>query len=184
MGASLVAGLIGTVVLIGWAAELEVLARIVSGLPLMVPWTAVGLLTAAFALVLVADRAARRRLPRASTGAGAAATAAGAAVAALGVTVLVEYLAAVPQGIDLALFGNTVSSAFGPDAEWPGRPSPQTATAFTCLGVAAVSLVHVPDRRRWLVAAETAVVVVAATIALTALLGHVYNVTALAGVSL
>ncbi len=152
--------IIGVGVLVGWCCHSRPVERILSGLPVMTAWTAIGLSLGAAGLLGLSARRGRglgRLL--------------GAAMALLGMLVIWEYLVG-PIGMDQWLF-----RASG--ATDPGRPSPQTAVCLLLLGSALASL-GLPGRGRrchLVLLAGTAVVVVFVTV------GYLFGIVELRGVS-
>jgi hypothetical protein len=162
----------GTLALAGWLAHVWDLTSVVPGLPAMVPLTAVGLALAGTALWLV-------QAPDAAPARSVAGRLAAAAVAGLGAVVLAEYVSGVDLRVDRLLFAGMVR-VHGAGGEFPGRPSPHTAAAFLAIGLALALLdTHTPGGRF----PSSVLAPLAATIALTALLGYVYGVGYLRGLS-
>jgi len=162
----------GGLALAGWLAHVWDLTSVVPGLPAMVPLTAVGLALAGTALWLV-------QAPDAAPARSVAGRLAAAAVAGLGAVVLADYVSGVDLRVDRLLFAGMVR-VHGAGGEFPGRPSPHTAAAFLAIGLALALLdTHTPGGRF----PSSVLAPLAATIALTALLGYVYGVGYLRGLS-
>ena len=156
----------GTVALTGWATGSEVLERVVPGAASMKPNTAVGLILLALGLWLAASGTPRRRRAAAATC---------AVVLLIALVTLVEYAAGVDLGVDRVLFA-TATAMDTVGGAHPGRPAPNTATAFVLLGGAQVLLLARRDDR----AVRTAQVlsVAAAVIGLLGLYGYAFRVPA------
>jgi hypothetical protein len=123
--------------------------------------TALGILGASMAMLLLDARGAGAvRLRRVL----------GAAVAALGAATLVQWAAGVELGIDQIL-------VVDPSEHFPGRPSPWTAAALGLLGLAAAA--HGARRVDWI--ADSGLVAAGIALQLT-LAGYVYGAIALYGV--
>ncbi|AKJ04446.1 Circadian input kinase A [Archangium gephyra] len=161
--ASVLAVLIASLELIGWAPDSRFLIRIVPlpGAGIMMPNTAIGFVLSGTALWLLHEEEADRRR-RASGQVLALVT------LLLGVLTLSEYIFSVDLGIDLLLFSESVQRLA---AERPGRPSPMSALSF-CLTGLALLLLHVRTRQGW----HPARLLVLAVMLLSsqALLGYVY----------
>ena len=117
---------VATVVLIGWAVELEVVKAPVPGTRAMVPNTAIMFLLSCLALALLSRPGARRRT---------AGRAAAGAVVVIASAFLAEYL----LGRDLAI------DRLIADVE-PSRPAPETALTFLLLGLALTVVDRAPRR--------------------------------------
>jgi PAS domain S-box-containing protein len=128
-GASLLAGLVGAVVLFGWFLDIDALKSMLPGVDAsMKSNTAVAVLALGFSVLMVARRTVR---PRAV----AAVRAAAVLAALIGGLTLVEYMTGTALGIDQLLFrDDTARVATGT----PGRIAPNTAAALTLGGVAAL----------------------------------------------
>jgi PAS domain S-box-containing protein len=155
-----VAAALAALVLLGWAARIEVLRSIVPGRPPGLPLTSIVILVLAIGSVAHAS-------PTASLARRVLAKTCGALAVAFGLLVASEYLLGWTFVGEPLLFSRDLPEVF------PGRPSPPTAIAFVLLGGAL--LVHdvVVGRRRfrpavWLSAA-------AAYVALIALTGHAFG---------
>jgi PAS domain S-box-containing protein len=165
-GSALSAVLIGGTVLIGWALKLPILVAFPSSGPRTLPTTAVGLMLAGIALLLIKqNRTGTERLSALRRG---TANALGAVVLLLGVLTLTEYLFRVNLGIDRLLFRSDLSGGLG-----AGRPSQQSALNLTLAGLALLTLEvgNVRGRRP----AEFMALAVAG-LSLLALGGHAYQV--------
>jgi diguanylate cyclase (GGDEF)-like protein/PAS domain S-box-containing protein len=152
--------LLGITVLVGWCCHSTRVERIVSGLPVMTAWTAIGLSLGGAAILCLSTH----RRPR--TG-----RLLGALMATIGALVLFEYVVA-PIGMDQLLFTAAASTH-------PGRPSPQTSVCLLFLGCALASVDISVWRRRLhnCLLAGTTVVVLFVTV------GYLFGVVALRGVS-
>jgi PAS domain S-box-containing protein len=153
---------LGAIGLIGWLTGADALVTIVPGQPPMMPNTALALLLLGIAGALrdVRHPARAKRL---------LSLMAAVIVLAIGLGTIAEYAFRLPFSIDQLL----VRSDVGP---YPGRPSPPTAFALTCLAAAILLLELHPDRRtrpsEWLI-------LCAGLIAFTALLGQLFGAGAL-----
>ena len=138
--ASVLAVLVGSLDLIGWALGSRLLIRIVPlpGSGIMMPNTALGLVMSGTALWLLHEEEASRRRRRSGQALALVAL-------LLGGLTLSEYLFGLDLGIDLLLFSETVKRMA---PALPGRPSPMTALSF-CLTGPALLLLHVRTRRGW-----------------------------------
>ncbi|QSQ16133.1 sensor histidine kinase [Myxococcus landrumensis] len=160
---SLFAILVATMTLLGWATASERAVRIVSspGAGMMMPNTALGLLSTATALWLLSKRPVGR-----------ARLLAGWSLASLvlffGLLVVIEYVGRWDLGIDLLFFPRTVR---GMAPNIPGRPSQMTAVNLCLMGVSLL-LLHVRTRSGWYPARILALTV--ALISAQALIGYVY----------
>ncbi len=118
-----VAAALAVVVLFGWTLHIEILKRLLPGLPSMKANTAVCFLLASCSLI-----AYRRSVPRSALRRVAAV---GSAVVVLvGVVTLAEYAFGVRLGFDQLLFHDRA----GPNAPYPGRPAANTALGFVLVG--------------------------------------------------
>ncbi|HEY4066170.1 MAG TPA: ATP-binding protein, partial [Burkholderiaceae bacterium] len=159
--AAALAGLLGITVLIGWAVGAPLLRSVIPGAVEMKANTAVALVAAALALILLA------RAP--STGGRRALTdALSLAVALLGLATLGEYAFGWQLGIDEALARDT-AAAFN---QAKGRMSPFAALAFAALGLGTIALA----RPRVIALARAAGGFVAA-IGVVSLIGYLWNAT-------
>lgn len=167
-----VAGALGLPMLglLGYATGLRILAQLVPGGTLMVPYTAIGLILSAVALWLGAPHQppVRRR----------AGQVAGGAAALLGAVALAQYATRADFGIDRLAFHDRLLA--WSHADHPGRPSPHTAVALLLAGLALV-LLDADARHGHRVAQFLAPA--GGILAATALLGHAYDVTYLSGES-
>jgi PAS domain S-box-containing protein len=165
--AATAAGVIGVLVLFGWAAGIDALKTVFPGLASMKPNSAVAFLAAAIALG-PASRDGRSRTT--------SFFACGAAlvVALLGTLTLAEYVLGVDPGIDELLFRDPASAAVSLP---PGRMSSANAFGFLLLGSALLAL-HA-GRSASLV---RRLCVPAFFIHLLALAGYLFGVQALYGV--
>ena len=159
--------LTGLLALAGWALGVRLLTGIAPGRPALAPATAVGLILAGATLwLLLPGRAgSTRRLGRAVA----------VLVAGLGAVVLAEYLTGHGLGVDRLLFAGSLQHSGAP---LPGRPSPHTAVAFLLAGSA---LALLDTDRRGGYRPTQVLAPLSATVALIALLGHLYRVDYLVG---
>jgi diguanylate cyclase (GGDEF)-like protein/PAS domain S-box-containing protein len=147
---------IGAVVLLGWIVGSDTLTRVASGLVAMKANTAIGMIAAGAALVLLRAGAPPRFR---DLGRGL-----GLLVALLGAVVIGEYLFG-GIGIDKLL------SAGDTDPN-PGRPSPHTAVVFLVYGIAIATI----DRRGRARLLNSVAIVLFACVVLFALVGYAYGV--------
>jgi len=151
-------GLIGGLVLIGWAASIPLLRSLLPDAVQMKANTALGLVLSALALHLTSNARtdSQRRIGRAFA----------ALVTALGLAVLSEYGFDLNLGIDELLFHDN-QLLF---TARPGRMSPYSALAFSMIGGALVAL---PSPRlrgiAWLLGG------VAAAIGAVSVIGYIWN---------
>ncbi len=157
--------LLGGVVTAAWALDIRWLKSVLPGLATMKANTALGFLLAGGALRLTRqDRASRRALWLGGCAA--------LAVALLGLATLGEYAFGWPAGLDQLLFVDPGGGRF------PGRMSPLTASCFLAGGGAVLLL---PSRRRaW---ACQLLALAAGTAAGVALVGYLYSLQGLYGIS-
>lgn len=162
--------------LIGWLTGIDMLTRPITGTASMRVNTALGIVLVAVAVLLLRSALIRERrrsdatppdetIHRLRTAAIAATTAA----AAIGVLTLIEYLAGADLGIDEVLARDP---AYFPSADHPGRPSAVTASMIAMIAVAIALTV---SRARLAIAARQALAVGTLTLAMIALLSHVYG---------
>ena len=153
---------LGTLVLLGWALDIEQLRRIPPDPIVMLPNTAVGFIMTGIALWLL-------RRPRASDTGKRVAQGLAVAVLLLGLVSFIERLSGLSVGIDQLLFADTV-------ARYPYRPVGLMATnstvCVTLAGVALLTLDYEP-RRNWRPSQLAAVVGLA--ISTLAAVGHLYG---------
>ncbi len=147
---------LGTVVLLGWAIDSETLKRIAPGLTSMKANTALALVVAGLAVVLLREEAT----PRAKVWGRAL----GLLVAIFGALVLVEYLF-FDLGFDQLLFADS-------NDPHPGRPSPHTAVAFVLFGLAIAGT----DARGRAAALDNALVFAFAIVVLFGVVGYDFGV--------
>ncbi|KQP15670.1 response regulator [Pseudorhodoferax sp. Leaf267] len=152
--------LLGIVVLFGWALDLPALRSVIPGAVEMKANTAIGLLTSAAALWIMAVRP--------SPPLRAAATVLAIAVGLLGAVTLLSYAFGWGSALDEWLFHDT-GAAFN---QARGRMSPYTALAFVALGVGLANLPH-PGRHLLTRAACACTLAVG----LVALVGYLWNVS-------
>ena len=156
--------LIACVVLAGWVLGVETLKSVSPGMIAMKVNTAVTFILAGTTLLLVRAESPRHPQQR-------AACLCAAAVALIGGLTLGEYLFGWDLGIDQLLFAELPGPAGAPE---PGRMAPQAAASFLALGVALLVL----DTRHGASMAQCLALGTGLT-ALVALIGYVYQVTAL-----
>jgi diguanylate cyclase (GGDEF)-like protein/PAS domain S-box-containing protein len=148
-----VVALVAGLALAGWAVDAHALAGAAPGLPEMKINTALALIAAAAALVLVRDGS-----PRSARRAGALL---GAAVAVFGLVVCGEYVFG-GIGVDTLLAADAGS-------RFPGRPAQQTAILLIVLGAALATVRPLPR-------VGTALIAAALVGVLFAIVGYLYGV--------
>jgi len=156
----------GAVVLGGWLLDIAVLKSLSPGFVSMKANTALAMLLAGGALQVLSVGPSSQYMRF-------AALAAAFVVALIGILTLSEYLYGWNLEIDQLLFSEA-PGAMGTSA--PGRMAPTSAICFFLLGVSLLVL----DVRRCYPVAQV-LTLVAALIALTALIGYVYEVESLYG---
>jgi signal transduction histidine kinase/DNA-binding response OmpR family regulator len=164
--ASMVGGIGGGTVLLGWQLDVALLTSFLPGRVAMNPLTALGFILAAGALWL--------SLPPASApgrGFRRAARVAAALVALIGGVTLAGYAIGANLGLDQILFRHRLGS---------NRIAPNTGLSFLLLGTA-LGLLDWEPRRRYRPA--QVVVLFPTAVALTSVLGYVYGVGELYGVA-
>jgi PAS domain S-box-containing protein len=159
--------LVGLLTLVGWWVGAESLTTLLPGWPLQMTNTALLCLLGGGALVVIAA-------PDARPGLRVGATVAAGAVTLLAALTLVEYTTGVSLGIDRIVLPFNRP----PDGRFPGRPSPQSATAFLFAGAA---LTFISSGLRGLQREGTAQVLalISLSIPVVALLGYAFGVPAL-----
>jgi PAS domain S-box-containing protein len=170
--AGVLALVVASLDLVGWALDIDFLVRVVS-IPhagVMMPLTALGLLLCGGALLLLSrehgSSAGRVRLGRVLAG----------CAAVLGSLVLVEYFFHVDFRIDRLLFPEALLRVERPPERLPGRPSPTTALNLLFLGSA---LVLLDFETRWLRRPAQLLALVPAFLGVQALMGYLYGLRSL-----
>ncbi len=143
--------------------DVAVLRNVVPGTVGMKSWTAIGLLSAAVALLALRREPGHGRARRAR--------AAAAFTLLLGLAVLGEYVLGRDLGFDELLFDDAAGHAA--NIAYPGRFAPTTAVCFALTGLALLTLDAAP-RRGWRIA-ELAMVPVAGMGAMT-VVGCLYEI--------
>ena len=168
--AGVAVALVGGAVLAGWLFAIEPLTSVLPHLSTMKPTTALAFLLAGAALALLAPRTPDRRARRLARGCAVI-------VVLVGGLTLGEYAAGRDLGIDQLLFADLPS---GVDTAFPGRMGINTAVSFLLLGLALLGLdVATPGGRR----PADLLALAGGTVALVALVGYLYSVTALYGIA-
>ncbi|MGH6882817.1 MAG: two-component system sensor histidine kinase NtrB, partial [Hypericibacter sp.] len=163
--AGIIVGLLGVVVLIGWAGNVTLLKSILPGYSAMKPNTAIAFVLSALVLALTARREGLPPSPVVPP----AIAAGGLLVLAIGAATLVEYLTTADLGIDRLFF----PGAADPTEPFPGRMSPISAMSFVLFGI----LMLLPRRRGPAIdTIFTALVVSGLTFAYLAIIGYAYHV--------
>jgi len=160
--AGVVITIVGTVVLIGWWADIAAFRAFAPNLAEMKPNTAAALVLCGLALAVGAGRTRTARLR----------LAAGVTVAFIGAATLTEYFADIPVGIDRCLIGRFYA---GLDV----RMTIGAASAFLCAGAALILTAAPPREPSNLRLAESTLAVATLLIGLLALLGYLYGVRSL-----
>ena len=161
--------LAGCAVLAGWAFGIAPLRSIVPGLPEMVPNTALLFVLAGVALLSRGDRRARVNTVM---------WASAFVIVILGMLTLAQYLFSLDLRIDGLLLYR--SEPVSQDLKFPGRMSPHTAFNFLLTGCAL--LLADVEMRRGIRPTEFLALMIA-SVSFIALIGYVYGVTALYGIS-
>ncbi len=156
---------IAVVSLLGWVAHLQVLTRIVAGLPSLKANAAVALVLASFAVVAYAHSGPR-------CGVRYVGAVCAAVVLVVGATTLAEYAFGWRLGIDQLLFHDQP----GPHVPYPGRPAANAALSFVLVGLALLFW-EVRLRGVWV---SHVLAWVTATLGLLALAGYATGAQALA----
>ncbi|MCP9495758.1 MAG: sensor histidine kinase [Pyrinomonadaceae bacterium MAG19_C2-C3] len=162
---------IGCVVLAGWAFNVERLRSVVPGLPEMVPNTALAFVLAGIALRLHGAGGAKLGYAK------LAGRACALVVVALGFLTIGEYLLNADLYVDRLLAWIVTKDG---EAVLTGRMSPHTSFNFIIIGCA---LLSADIETRGGVHAAQVLALTSASVSLVALVGYVYGVTALYGIS-
>ena len=171
--ASVIAILVGCLVLDGWLLDLEILKRIFPGLVAMNPTTALAFILAGGSLLLLQAPDKPLKLRR-------IAQALAFVVAVVGLLKLVEILFGWNLlGIDQLLFRQELESEAAVTGV-PNRMAPNTALNFLLVGCALLLVDRQTRRSYWL---AQFLILVAAMASLLAIIGYVYGVTSFYGVS-
>jgi PAS domain S-box-containing protein len=160
-GASVWVTAMGSLSLIGYAADVPILTTVVPGLPAMVPLTAASFVAAGVSLWLLRHSSATGARPWIGR-------ALGLLVAALATAIAVEYLVDLDLGLDLLLFADAL-----PSREAAGRPAPHTTAALLLCGLA---LAFIDADRRGGYRPAFLFGSASAAVALAALLAYAYGV--------
>ena len=157
---------VGSVALAAWWLGLAHLTSLLAGLPRMMASTAVMAVLAGMSLILLAPiTASRGRLVIGALCAGVVGSIAGMTIA--------EYA----LGLDFSVDQFLATEAF-PLLPYPGRSSPQTATAFAAIAAALLTIDY--KTSRGLRPAEI-LALFAALVSVIALLGHLFRIAAFYG---
>jgi two-component system, sensor histidine kinase and response regulator len=170
--ASLLAILVGCLVLVGWTLDVGVLERVLPGLVAMNPVSAVGFVLAGVSAWLLQEERAGGRVRWIARGCALV-------VAVVGLLGLLQVLIGWEFGIDQLLFAQKLE-AEAASTGFPNRMAPNTALNFFLLGGALFFLDSRTRGRRW-PAQYLALAVVG--ISVPALVGYLYGVTYLNGVA-
>jgi len=161
--AAVVVSLLGLLVLLGWAFDLEVLKRLVRGRVAMNPLTALMFILGGASLGLSREE---RFVPLARLSARAAAL----AVAAVGLLRLGTCLTGWDTGVDQFLFASRLGSSVNPV---PNRMAPNTALTFVLTGLGLLLLDRETSRGR---RPAQYLALAAAVAAMFAVIGYAYGV--------
>jgi diguanylate cyclase (GGDEF)-like protein len=167
--ASLFPLLAGALVLAGWALDIEILKRMVTGLTAMNPMTAVGFIGIGLALALTSTQRGHRfertvAIVLAST------------VALIGIVRVLAVAGLYDAGIDRILFADKLVLA---DFGRPNQMAPNSAVNFILVGLA-LAMIDRPGRRiRW---PGQLLAVTAGMSSLLALMGYAYGLPAFYGI--
>lgn len=154
---------------VGWATGAERLTRLFASWPYMTAWTGVLCAALGAAILLQSGRPSNRRVW--------AGRALAMAVGVLAVAFLAEYATGWSFGLDTLWFAEATRAL---QESWPGRPSPQTATAGLLLSIA---IANIGVDRRWSPAASTLTLLAAVAIASVAVGAYLFDVVSLARVT-
>lgn len=166
-GASVTVALVGVLVLVGWMFDIPTLKSILPIWVTMKANTAMAFLLIGISLWLLQEQT-RTQMRRVAQGCACA-------VSLIGLLTLSEYLFGWNLGIDQLLFREPVTAIATSN---PGRMAPNTALNFLMIGLALL-LLDVEPRRG--VRPAPFLTLAAGFVAVLALLGYVYGVTALYG---
>lgn len=166
--------LVGCAVLAGWALGVTPLRSIVPGLPEMVPNTA--LLFVLAGVALLSRGGEKSGVERASVN--LVTSAAALVIVLIGMLTLAQYLFGLDLRLDRLLLPR--SEPVGDAPVFPGRMSPHTAFNFLLAGCALL-LADIETRRG--IRPTEFLALMIASVSFVALIGYVYGVTALYGIS-
>lgn len=159
---------VGLLVLVGWALDIEILKRAFPGLASMKANTAIAFILSGTALwLLQADQVGPRTRPIARVCA--------FIVALIGALTLIEYQFGWDFGIDQLLFTEALGTS---DDSYPGRMSPASALNFILIGCALLLL----ETNRGILPAQY-LLLGAVLISMIALVGYAYGVKSLYSIS-
>ncbi|MGB3308291.1 MAG: ATP-binding protein [Nodosilinea sp.] len=167
--AGIVVLVLGVLVLLGWALDIDILKSVIPGRITQKPNTALGLSMSGLGLLLWHWRQSSQRLGRYHRWYKLGLMVVLYLVVALGVVTLIEYSLGVDLGINRLVWVEPSPDVV--DAIVGGRPAPNTAISFVLLGWALLLLVQ---QRYWVAQGVSLGVFF---IALLALNGHLYAVT-------
>jgi signal transduction histidine kinase/CheY-like chemotaxis protein len=162
---SVVAVVVGCLVLLGWALEVDVLKRLLPELVAMNPVSAVGFALAGTATWSLQEERASRRVRR-------LARACALVVALVGLLKMLQILFGLEPGVDQILFPERLESEFAVTG-LPNRMAPNTALNFLLIGGALLCLDWRTSRGRW---AAQYLALPAIVVSLLALVGYLYGV--------
>jgi PAS domain-containing protein len=177
--ASAIAIGVGCLALIGWKFDIAIFKSIIPDTATMKANTALAFILAGVSLLICNGRVAQPCYPtRIPIPYSLLSKICAAGVAAIGLLTLIQYLFGWNLGIDELLFRDAPMS---PAMPYPGRMGDNTALNFFLLGVALWLLQKREARgiRRWednSILVAQGLSLTAATIALLALIGHIYQV--------
>lgn len=154
---------------LGWATGVLSLTRLVTGGPPMTPWSAVMVTGLGIAILL---QSGVTRPARVNAGRILAAT-----TGALALVFIAEYLADKSFGLDQVFFREAVAVV---QPDFPGRPSPQTASSVALL---AGALVLLRFQRQWAAPVRLPILALAAVIPSAAIMGNLFNLASVASIS-
>ena len=166
--ASTVPVLVGVLVLIGWALDIEPLKRIVPGLTAMNPTTAIGFIGLGWSLGVLSSRASAPVRVLASTVA--------VLVAGVGLSRVLALVGVRDMGLDQLFFTEKLAQA---DFGRPNQMAPNTAANFILLGTAVAIIDRQMGRLQW---PASLLAVIAAMTSLLALMGYAYGLPSFYGI--
>ncbi|HEX9263490.1 MAG TPA: response regulator [Candidatus Binatia bacterium] len=161
--ASIIATVVGALVLFGWWRDIAVFKSIVPGLATMKPNTAAAFLFSGLVLWLKQPIAPRPLTPR------VIANTCAFLVLLIGALTLIEYLTGIDLGIDQLLFADPSTAI----SAHPGRMASATAFNFCLLGAALLLLDYERVRGRY---PSQGFALIAGIISLAVLIGYLYDV--------
>ncbi len=146
---------LGLIVILGWLFHIDILVRVASNLPAMMPNTALGIIALALASFAITQQHSKLAINLFAS-----------IAIFIGFTTLLEYIFQISTFVDHLLF--TVED---PNNPFPGRSSPQTAISFILIGLGIIWLQDI-KYKLW----GQAAIGIAFAILYFILLGHIFNI--------